>query len=75
MRTRMVKCSDVGIRDCNFIAIGNDIDEVEQIMLEHIESEHKDLLSDMDEHEVHLLKHRISTFLGRSCGCGHLPGP
>ncbi|MDG6243599.1 MAG: DUF1059 domain-containing protein [Methanolobus sp.] len=75
MKMRMVKCSDVGISNCNFIALGNDIDEVEENMLAHIESEHKDLLGSMSEYEIHLLKHRISTFLGRSCGCGHLEMP
>ncbi|WP_242492584.1 DUF1059 domain-containing protein [Methanolobus psychrotolerans] len=75
MKMRMVKCSDVGIDNCSYIALGNDLDEVEQNMLSHIETEHHEFLANLNEHEVHLLKHRISTFLGRSCGCGHLEMP
>ena len=75
MRIRMVKCNDVGIDGCNYMAIGNNLDEVEENMLEHIETEHQELLGGMNEHEIHILKHRVSTFLGRSCGCGHLEKP
>ncbi|WP_292467551.1 DUF1059 domain-containing protein [Methanolobus sp.] len=75
MKTRMVKCSDVGINNCTHIELGYDLDEVEKKMLTHIETEHKDLLGDMSEQEEHALKHRVSTFLGRSCGCGHLEMP
>ncbi|MDK2947487.1 Predicted small metal-binding protein [Methanolobus vulcani] len=71
MKIRMVKCSDIGIDGCNYMAIGNNLDEVEQNMFEHIDTEHKDILDSMTEHQVHHLKHRVSTFLGRSCGCGH----
>lgn len=72
MKMKIVKCSDVGISNCDYMALGNDLAEVEQNMLTHIESEHKALLESMNEDEAHLLKHRVSTFLGRSCGCGRV---
>ena len=75
MKMRMVKCSDVGICDCDYIALGYEIDEVEKNMLDHIEIQHKDLLESMSESEAHILNHRVSTFLGRSCGCGNLEMP
>ncbi|SFM16394.1 DUF1059 domain-containing protein [Methanolobus profundi] len=75
MKMKMVKCSDVGIDNCAYIAIGNELDEVEKNMLDHIETEHEDILAGLNDHEVHHLKHRVSTFLGRSCGCGHLEMP
>lgn len=74
MKMRIVKCSDVGI-DCNFMAHGYDLDEVEMSMWNHIETEHKDMLKNMSEDDRHQLKHRVGTFLGRSCGCGHLEKP
>ncbi|MDK2826964.1 MAG: hypothetical protein PWQ44_2144, partial [Methanolobus sp.] len=58
MKIRMVKCSDIGIDGCNYMAIGNNLDEVEQNMFEHIDTEHKDILDSMTEHQVHHLKHR-----------------
>mgnify|MGYP000067791621 CR=1 FL=1 len=75
MKIRMVKCSDIGIDGCEYMAMGYDIDEVEKTMFEHVDNEHRDLLESMSHEEVHALKHRISAFLGRSCGCGHLPKP
>ena len=72
MKMKMVKCSDVGIRNCDFMALGNDLDEVEKNMLAHIESEHTDHFENIDGDEFHELKHRVSTFLGRSCGCGRI---
>ncbi|WP_406662092.1 DUF1059 domain-containing protein [Methanolobus sp. ZRKC3] len=72
MKMKIVKCSDVGISNCDYIALGNDLGEVEQNMLDHIENEHKSLLESMTGDEAHLLKHRVSTFLGRSCGCGRV---
>lgn len=72
MKMRIVKCSDVGISNCDFIALGNDLGEVERNMLAHIESEHQDQFEDIDGDEFHHLKHRVSTFLGRSCGCGRI---
>jgi predicted small metal-binding protein len=74
MKMRIVRCSDVGI-DCNFMAHGYDLDEVEMTMWNHIETEHKDMLKSMSEDDHHQLKHRVGTFLGRSCGCGHLEKP
>ncbi|WP_256622744.1 DUF1059 domain-containing protein [Methanolobus chelungpuianus] len=75
MKIRLVKCGDIGIANCNYMAIGNNLDDVEKNMYDHIEAEHKDLLEEMTDDEIHQLKHRVSTFLGRSCGCGHLPKP
>jgi predicted small metal-binding protein len=75
MKVRMVKCSDVGIGNCSYMAMGYDLEEVEQKMFDHVDTEHKDLLETMSHEEAHELKHRISAFLGRSCGCGHLPKP
>lgn len=69
-KLRIVKCRDIGIDNCDHIAIGSNIDEVEASMFEHIENEHRDILEKMTEDEIHHLKHRVSTFLGRSCGCG-----
>lgn len=74
MKMRIIKCSDVGI-NCNFMAHGYDLDEVEKVMWSHIEKEHKDLIQNMSDYDLHQLKHRVSTFLGRSCGCGHLEKP
>ncbi|WP_340818849.1 DUF1059 domain-containing protein [Methanolobus sp. WCC4] len=71
MKLKMVKCSDVGIKNCAYIAIGNELDEVEQTMFDHIETEHVDLLENMSDYDADQLKHRVSTFLGRSCSCGH----
>ncbi|TGC10759.1 DUF1059 domain-containing protein [Methanolobus halotolerans] len=72
---RMVKCNDVGISNCDYIVMGDDMEEVEKTMFEHVENVHRSLLETMSHEEVHDLKHRISAFLGRSCGCGHLPKP
>jgi predicted small metal-binding protein len=72
MKMKMVKCSDVVISNCDYMALGNNLDDVERNMLSHIESEHKELLENMTGDEAHLLKHRVSTFLGRSCGCGRI---
>lgn len=57
------------------MAHGYDLDEVEMAMWNHIETEHKDMLKTMSEDDHHQLKHRVGTFLGRSCGCGHLEKP
>jgi predicted small metal-binding protein len=54
------------------MAAGNEIEEVENAMFDHIEKEHKKELQSMSEDDIHHLKHRISTLLGRSCGCGAL---
>ncbi|WP_205804352.1 DUF1059 domain-containing protein [Methanolobus halotolerans] len=75
MKIRMVKCNDVGISNCDYIVMGDDMEEVEKTMFEHVENVHRSLLETMSHEEVHDLKHRISAFLGRSCGCGHLPKP
>ncbi len=74
MKMRIIKCSDIGL-SCNFMAHGYDLDEVEKTMWDHIETEHKDMIKDMSDYDLHQLKHRVSTFLGRSCGCGHLEKP
>ncbi|WP_410507929.1 DUF1059 domain-containing protein [Methanosarcina hadiensis] len=68
---KIVKCGDLGFR-CNFMAAGNELEEVEQSMFDHIEKEHKKELEKMSEDDIHHLKHRVSTLLGRSCGCGAL---
>jgi predicted small metal-binding protein len=68
---KIVKCGDLGFK-CNFMAAGHEIDEVEKTMWDHIEKEHKKKLENMSEDDIHHLKHRISTLLGRSCGCGAL---
>jgi len=52
------------------MATGNEIDQVEKNMLDHIEEEHKGELASMAEDDLHHLKHRVSTLSGRSCGCG-----
>ncbi|OPY19357.1 MAG: hypothetical protein A4E24_01708 [Methanomethylovorans sp. PtaU1.Bin093] len=75
MKMRIVKCNDVGIRNCNFMAHGYDLDEVETSMWTHIKTDHSDMLKNMSEDELHQLRHRVATFLGRSCGCGHLEKP
>jgi predicted small metal-binding protein len=54
------------------MAAGNELEEVESAMLDHIEKQHKKELQNMSEDDIHHLKHRISTLLGRSCGCGAL---
>ena len=54
------------------MATGSELGEVENAMLDHIEKEHKKELQNMSEDDIHHLKHRISTLLGRSCGCGAL---
>lgn len=66
---RIVKCGDLGFK-CNFMATGNEIDQVEKNMLNHIEDEHKEELANMAEDDLHHLKHRVSTLSGKSCGCG-----
>ncbi len=69
---KIVKCGDLGFR-CNFMAAGNELEEeVEQAMFDHIEKEHKQELERMSEDDIHHLRHRVSTLLGRSCGCGAL---
>lgn len=72
---RIVKCSDIGINNCSFMANGYNLEEVEKNIWIHIDTVHSDLLSKMTDDEIHQLKHRASTFLGRSCGCGHLEKP
>ena len=47
-------------------------DEVENAILDHIEKQHGKELQSMSEDDRRHLKHRISTLLGRSCGCGAL---
>jgi predicted small metal-binding protein len=54
------------------MAAGNELEEVEKIMFDHIEKEHNKELENMSEDDIHHLKHRVSTLLGRSCGCGAL---
>jgi predicted small metal-binding protein len=66
---KIIKCGDLGFK-CNFMAAGNELEEVENAMFDHIEKEHKKELQNMSEDDIHHLKHRISTLLGRSCGCG-----
>ncbi|MDQ1275363.1 MAG: hypothetical protein QG610_936 [Euryarchaeota archaeon] len=68
---KIVKCGDLGFKS-NFMAAGNELEEVEQAMFEHIEEKHKKELEKMSEDDIHHLKHRVSTLLGRSCGCGAL---
>jgi predicted small metal-binding protein len=54
------------------MAAGNELEEVEKSIFDHIEKEHKDELDKMSEDDLSHLKHRVSTLLGRSCGCGAL---
>jgi len=54
------------------MAAGNELEEVEKAMFDHIEKEHKEELEKMSEDDIQHLKHRVSTLLGRSCGCGAL---
>jgi len=54
------------------MAAGDDKEEVEKTIFDHIEKEHKDELDEMSEDDINYLKHRVSTLLGRSCGCGAL---
>jgi predicted small metal-binding protein len=68
---KIIKCGDLGFK-CNFMAAGNELEEVEKTMFDHIEIEHKDELDKMSEDDLSHLKHRVSTLLGRSCGCGAL---
>jgi predicted small metal-binding protein len=68
---KIIKCHDLGFK-CDFMAAGNEYDEVEKSILDHIEKEHKKELQEMSEDDIRHLKHRISTLLGRSCGCGAL---
>ncbi|MBC7086316.1 MAG: DUF1059 domain-containing protein [Methanomethylovorans sp.] len=74
MKMRIIKCTDIGI-NCNFMAHGYNLDDVENAMWMHLEREHEDIIKNMSEYDLHQLKHRIATFLGRSCGCGHLEKP
>lgn len=68
---KIVKCRDLGF-DCDFMAAGSDKEEVEKTIFDHIEKEHKDKLDKMSEDDINYLKYRVSTLLGRSCGCGAL---
>jgi predicted small metal-binding protein len=68
---KIIKCQDLGFK-CNFMAAGNEPEEVKKTIFDHIEKEHKDELDNMSEDDLNHLKHRISTLLGRSCGCGAL---
>ncbi|HHV24610.1 MAG: DUF1059 domain-containing protein [Methanosarcina sp.] len=68
---KIIKCRDLGFK-CNFMAAGNELKEVESVILDHIEKQHEKELKDMSEDDILHLKHRISTLLGRSCGCGAL---
>jgi predicted small metal-binding protein len=68
---KIIKCGDLGFK-CNFMAAGNELEEVEKTMFDHIEKEHKDELDKMSEDDISHLKHRVSILLGRSCGCGAL---
>lgn len=68
---KIIKCGDLGFK-CNFMAAGSELEEVENAMFDHIEKQHKKELQSMSEDDIHHLKHRISTLLGRSCGCGAL---
>jgi predicted small metal-binding protein len=54
------------------MAAGNELEEIEKTIFDHIEKEHKDELEEMSEDDLSHLKHRVSTLLGRSCGCGAL---
>jgi len=55
------------------MAAGNELEEVEKAMFDHIEKRtQKKNLEKMSEDDIHHLKHRVSTLLGRSCGCGAL---
>ena len=68
---KIVKCRDLGFK-CDFMAAGKDKEEVEKAIFDHIEKEHKDELDKMSEDDINYLKYRVSTLLGRSCGCGAL---
>jgi predicted small metal-binding protein len=68
---KIIKCRDLGFK-CDFMAAGSNQDEVKKTILDHIEKEHKDELDKMPEDDINHLKHRVSTLLGRSCGCGAL---
>jgi predicted small metal-binding protein len=68
---KIVKCRDLGF-ECDFMAVGTEMEEVEKKMLEHLETEHREELGKLPEEEMEHLRHRISTLLGRSCGCGAL---
>lgn len=68
---KIIKCGDLGFK-CNFMAAGNELEEVEKTMFDHIEKEHKDELDKISGDDITHLKHRVSTLLGRSCGCGAL---
>lgn len=68
---KIIKCGDLGFK-CNFMAVGSKLEEVENAILDHIEKQHGKELQSMSEDDRRHLKHRISTLLGRSCGCGAL---
>lgn len=68
---KIIKCGDLGFK-CNFMVTGNEREEVENAIFDHIEKQHKKELEDMSEDDIRHLKHRISTLLGRGCGCGAL---
>jgi predicted small metal-binding protein len=68
---KIVKCRDLGL-NCDFMAAGSDKEEVEKTIFDHIEKEHKAELDKMSEDDKKYLKHRVSTLLGRGCGCGAL---
>ncbi|MGE5465470.1 MAG: DUF1059 domain-containing protein [Syntrophothermus sp.] len=67
----IVKCRDLGFK-CDFMAAGSNKEEVEKTIFDHIEKAHRDELNKMSEDDLKHLQHRISTLLGRSCGCGAL---
>ena len=68
---KIIKCRDLGFK-CNFMAAGNELKEVETAIFDHIEKQYAVELKDMSEDDIRHLRHRISTLLGRSCGCGAL---
>lgn len=68
---KIIKCRDLGF-NCNFMTAGSEREEIEKTIFDHLEKEHKAELNKMSEDDLSYLKHRVSTLLGRGCGCGAL---
>lgn len=70
---KIIKGNNLGLGiKCDYMAVGNSVEEVEEKIFDHLENEHKETLDNLDEDDIKDLKYRISTLAGRSCGCGAL---
>lgn len=56
------KCSQIGM-DCEFIAQGRTIDEVEMIMMRHVAHEHAEVVRFMQKEDLMGMEHRIKEII------------